>query len=129
MPTASEKLKNWLCTYPGWEWENIGLYPKALEEISRQQDVLGNSTVGCRYQFTLFWQMTGQGNEAEDGQKMLDFQYWVQQQSASGKAPVLGDIPEQEKLRVEKGGLTAGTQTVTYTATLIADFMKVYEVN
>jgi hypothetical protein len=60
---------------------------------------------------------------------LLNFQNWVQEQSLSGRAPQFGDVPARERIRAEKGGLTVGAQTVTYTVTLIADFMKVYEVN
>ena len=126
--TALEELKSWLSTYPGWEMGYHGPFPKVFEETSRREDVLGNNLVGCRYEVTLFWETMGQGDEAENARRLLDFQKWVQQQSMSGHAPHFGDVPARERIRAEKGGLTVGTQTVTYTITLIADFMKVYEV-
>lgn len=137
--TDLEKLQAWLSTYPHWDGTlqleyaegrpaNAGLLPKGLEETSRREDVLGNLQIGCRYHFTLFWQMAGQGDDAENAQKLLDFQNWVREQSISGLAPRFGDMPARETLRAEKGGLTPGAQIVTYTVTLIADFMKVYEV-
>lgn len=135
-----EKVKAWLSTYPHWEGilqvdfagerpGSTGLFPKGLEETSRRQDVLGNTQVGCRYRFSLFWQMAGQGDDGENARKLLDFQHWVREQSVSGLAPRFGDVPVREQIQIENGGLTAGTQIVTYTATLVADFMKVYEVN
>lgn len=135
--TDMEKLKAWLSTCPYWEevpqldciWAGNSVLPKGLEEISRQTDVLGNTTVGCRYQITLFWQLPGQGNQEEDTEKLLKFIQWIQFQSASGFAPQFGDVPARERIRTEKGGLTPGTQTVTYTLTLIVDFIKIYEVN
>lgn len=134
-----EKLKAWLSTYPYWDdcmqvdFTQVrpgfsGLLPKGAEETSRREDVLGNRMVGCRYHFTLFWQMTGQGDDGEDAGRLLDFQGWVREQSVLDLAPRFGDVPALERIRAEKGGLTLGTQTVTYTVTLIADFMKVYEV-
>ena len=137
---ALEKLKVWLTTYPYWD-ETIqvdfadsrlgstGLFPKGVEEVSRREDVLGNSQVSCRYTFTLFWQMMGQGDDAANAARLLDFQHWVREQSVLGLAPQFGDAPAWERIRAENGGFTAGAQTVTYTVTLIADFMKVYEVN
>ena len=137
---ALEKLKAWLATYPDWD-ETIqvgfsgdsqystGLLPEGVEETSRREDVLGNSQVGCRYTFTLFWQMLGQGADVANAGRLLDFQHWVREQSVLGLAPQFGDAPAWERIRAENGGFTAGAQTVIYTVTLIADFMKVYEVN
>lgn len=137
---ALEKVKAWLSTYPHWEGTlqldyadgrppNGGLLPKGLEETSRRQDVLGNTQVGCRYQFALTWQMAGQGDDADNAGKLLDFQQWVREQSILGLAPKFGNVPAREQMHAEKGGMTAGTQNITYTVMLVADFMKVYEVN
>ncbi len=79
-----EKLKAWLSIYPYWDdcmqvdFTQVrpgfsGLLPKGAEETSRREDVLGNRMVGCRYHFTLFWQMTGQGDDGEDAGRLLDF--------------------------------------------------------
>ena len=129
--SALDKLQAWLSTYPHWEscTANICVLPKGMEEISRREDVLGNVFVGCRYYATVFWEMTGQGDDGENAERLLDFQHWVQGQNAKGLAPRFGDMPARERIRAEKGGLTPGAQIVTYTLTLIADFMKVYEVN
>lgn len=128
--SALEKLQAWLSAYPHWEASlaNICVLPKGVEETSRREDVLGNTLVGCRYYVTLFWEMTGRCDEAENARRLLEFQSWVQQQSAMGLAPKFGDVPAQEKIRAEKGGCTPGAQIVSYTVTLVADFMKVYEV-
>lgn len=125
-----EKLQNWLSTYPHWDAcpANICVLPKGMEETSRREDVLGNTLVGCRYYVTLFWELPATGTEAQDAERLLKLIQWVQHQSATGLAPEFGDVPAREKIQTEKGGLTAGTQFVTYTVTLIADFMKVYEV-
>ena len=127
---AMEKLQAWISTYPHWEEcpANVCMLPKGMEEISRHRDVLGNTTTGCRYYVTLMWEMPSLGSLDEDTQRLLKFIQWVQVQSATGHAPCLGDVPALERLRTEKGGLTPGAQIVTYTVTLVADFMKVYEV-
>ncbi len=129
--TAFKKLKAWLATYPRWEDcpANFCLLPKSVEETSRQADVLGNNLVGYRYAVTLYWQMAGQGDEEEDACRLLDFQNWVREQSVLGLAPELGDMPALERIRAEKGGFTPGAQIVTYTVSLVADFVKAYDVN
>ena len=128
--SALEKLQVWLSNYPHWDAypANICILPKAMEETSRRVDVMGNTLVGCRYYVTLFWEIAEQCDQAEKACRLLDFQNWVQEQVTLGLAPKFGDMPTRESIRTEKGGLTAGTQITTYTVTLVADFMKVYEV-
>ena len=128
--SALEKLQAWISSYPHWEDSpaNVCVLPKGMEETSRREDVLGNAVAGCRYYVTLFWEIPGLCDGAESARRLLDFQSWVQQQCALGLAPKFGDVPAQETIRTEKGGCTIGTQMVTYTVTLVADFMKVYEV-
>ncbi len=135
-----ERLKAWLRSYPHWGEaqlyvdyldavpENAGLYPRGLQEVKRTEDVLGNVTVACRYQFRLY-RMTGEGQD--NAQWLLSFQQWVQQQSAMGLAPRFGDVPAKEQMRAEQGALQEVSQAGTgvYSVILIADFMKVYEVN
>ena len=127
--TDLEKLKAWLATYPDWEYCPPDVIPKALEEISRQADVLGNTLVVHRYTFSLLWQRAGQADAGIDAQGLLDFQRWVSAQCSAGLAPQFGDVPAFERLRLEKGGFTLDTQAVTYTVTLLADFLKIYEVS
>ena len=128
--TIMDKLQTWLSRYPGWEEcpAHVCMLPKGMEEISRRTDVLGNTQAGCRYYVTLFWELPTLGSTQEDTHRLLKFIQGVQHESATGHAPCLGDVPARERLRTEKGGLTPGAQNVTYTVTLVADFMKVYEV-
>ena len=72
--------------------------------------------------------MPATGTQAQDAERLLKFIQWVQHESAMGRAPKFGDVPAQEKIRTEKSGYTPGAQIITYTVTLVADFMKVYEV-
>lgn len=130
-----EKLRAWLNTYPGFEGglqadfsHNANLLIDGMEETSRCADILGNYQIGCRYRFGIFWQEIGVNDDA-DAKKLLDFQHWVQEQSILGLAPKFGDVPESERIRTEKGGMTARTQIVTYTVTLVVDFVKAYEMN
>ena len=138
-----QKVKQWLLTYPGWEDaqlyvdyleaapSNSGLYPQGLEERSRRVDVLGNVKVSCRYRFALHRMTAGQLNGEENARWLLDFQQWVQQQSIAGLTPQFGDVAAYEQIRAEKGQLREASQvgTGTYQVILIADFIKLYEVN
>jgi len=139
--TDLEKLRRWLLTYPNWNSSlqvdfmeagpgNAGLFPAGLEETQRREDVLGNLEIGCRYRFVLHRKTTGQQDGKLNAQWLLDFQNWVRQQSITGTAPHFGDIPTQERMEAKRGALkvTDRTGTGVYEVTLIADFMKVYEV-
>lgn len=128
--SALEKLQEWLSSYPHWDAypAKVCVLPKAMEELSRREDVLGNTLVECRCYVTLYWELPALDSEGENAERMLRFLQWIQFQSASGNAPRFGDDPAKERIRTEKSGMTAGAQTVTYTVTLVADFMKVYEV-
>ena len=138
--TDLEKLYHWLRQYPDWggflqidrledNSDGIGIFPRGLEEISRQEDVQGNLRIACRYRFELIRRVHHMADSRENTQWLLDFQNWVQQQSVAGEAPCFGDVPAAEKLQAQKGTMQKHGITDTFTVTLIADFMKVYEVN
>lgn len=138
--TVLEKIRNWLVTFPQWgEVELVidstaatpvscGLFSGGMEEISRREDVLGNSTVQYRQYFTL-------RREAERGedaaQWLLEFQDWVREQCWRGLAPQFGDIPRQERMRAEKGKLTNTSEigTATYEVKLTAEYIKIFKEN
>ena len=137
--TDLERLRQWIMTYPDWEDTltvdfvetgigKAGLFPLGLEETGRREDVLGNVQVACRYRFALYRRTPGQRGGTVNAQWLLAFQNWVQQQSAAGLAPHFGDVPAMERIQAQKGTLKERAQIGTYTVTLIADFMKVYEV-
>lgn len=138
--TELDKMRQWLQSYPGWQDTlqvdftepapgNAGLFSEGLEERSRQEDILGNLHIACRYRFALYWRRPGRTDGRDDAQWLLDFQNWVQQQNAAGLTPHFGDVLSRERLQAQKGALQNASQTGTYKLTLIADFMKVYEVN
>lgn len=139
--TDLEKVRQWLLTYPQWDAGgllyidytdavpgNLGLYPTGLEEISHREDVLGGITVKNRYHFALYRVAARQEDNTQDALWLLEFQKWVQSQSAAGLAPTFGDEPKQERLRAEKGKLkeVSQTGTGTYVVTLTAEFVKYY---
>lgn len=138
--TDLEKVKNWLLTFPQWEEGgqlyvdytdavpgNAGLYPAGLEIISRKCTVTGEIRVQNRYHFALY-RITAQEESAAAAQWLMDFQSWVQQQSAAGLAPTFGDEPSQEHIRAEKGKLKTSTTAGTgkYVVMLTAEFIKIY---
>ena len=120
------KLKSWLSSYP--HWEDFCLLPRAWEEISRRKDVMGNAWLGCRCYVTLFWEMEGADNDAENARRLLEFQNWVSEQCVLGLAPKFGDVSFGERIWTEKGGYTPAAQSVTYTATLVTEFVKAHTV-
>ena len=133
--TDLEKVRQWAFSYPKWSAgealyidytdaapANSGLYPAGLEEVSRHTDILGTVTVRCRYRFSLYRVVAAQDDGIDNAQWLMDFQQWVQQQSAAGLTPKFGDAPEQEWIRAEKGKLQQVSQagTGTYAVTLTA---------
>lgn len=139
--TDLEKVRQWLLGYPEWDAGgllyidytdavpgNAGLYPNGLEELSRQEDVMGIVRVQNRYHFALYRVVSQQEDNAANAAWLLDFQNWVQRQCAAGLAPTFGDEPARERIRAQKGKLkeVSQTGTGTYVVTLTADFVKYY---
>jgi len=138
--TALEKMTAWLQTFPLWKEErlyvdfldavpgNAGLYPSGMEETSRRQDVLGNTTVHNRLHFVLFRRTPGQQDNQANSDWLLQFQNWVQSQSAAGLAPVFGDDPAMEHIQAQQGKLQSANQTGTgkYAVTITAEYVKFY---
>ena len=131
-----EKMKNWLQTFPKWEDTvqidtvdarpgNTGLYPKGLTELSRREDVQGNLTVNCRYDFLL---RKVAGPSQENARWLLDFQNWVMEQERLGLTPKFGDDPKTEHIRAVAGQLQSHAQvgSAMYTVQLYAEFTKIY---
>lgn len=138
--TVLDKVRQWLSTYPKWDEKmyidytdpspgNTGVFPQGVQELSRRQDVVGNVTVENRLSFTLLRITAGQQDGQQQAAWLMEFQDWVQQQSAAGKAPIFGDVQSKEKLWAEQGKLKAVNQagTARYTVRLIAQFTKKYE--
>ena len=133
-----EKMKLWLESFPGWEEQlnidyadgvpgNSGLYPKGIREISRREDVLGNSAVRCACDFML----RRSAIPGEDNARwLLQLQSWVMEQDRLGLAPKFGDDPKSEQIRAFDGKLDKSFQTGSglYTVLISAEFTKLYEV-
>ena len=133
-----EKMESWLQTFPGWEdvlhfdyADGIpgsgGLYPRGVEELSRREDVLGNTVVRCRVTF-LLRRTACPGKDS--ARWLLELQKWVMEQDLLGLTPKFGDEPRTERLRAEQGKLEKSFQVGSgfYTVLLHAEFTKIYEV-
>lgn len=144
--TALEKIRDWIALYPGCSTlqglsvdyteaqpANGGLMPGGLTEISRKEDILGNTVVTNQYSFTLYFifaKSPGDDTGAEENaQWLLDFQDWVQEQSIRKAAPAFGDDPHKETIKAQNGTLygTDEEGTACYTVQLTAQFIKKYE--
>lgn len=139
--TDLEKLKIWLATYPGWEDDKpffvddaipkpgcVGLFPQGLEQVSLRRDITGGQKAACRYRFYLYRASALEENQEENARCLLDFQNWVEAQSAGGLAPRFGDVPQEERLRAEGGSLrkTGKLGSGLYALTLTAEFTRIY---
>ena len=139
--TDLEKLKTWLAAYPGWEEDKpffvddaapkpgcVGLFPQGLEQVSLRRDITGGQKAACRYRFYLYRASALEENQEENARWLLDFQNWVEAQSAGGLAPRFGDVPQEERLRAEGGSLqkTGKLGSGLYALTLTAEFTRIY---
>lgn len=112
-----EKLREFLLSYPGWgdymlalndtdgKPGSAGLFPVGMEEVSRQTDVQGNTLVCNRLHFLLHRITPDRQDDMEAAAWLLDFQKWVQQQSACCQAPQLGCLPQKERICAYDGKL------------------------
>lgn len=141
--TELQKIREWIATFPQYaelrEFSvdftsaspgNGGIMPGGLTELSRKKDVWGNVTVTNQYNFTL-WFVFEKAQDDDEGaernaQFLMDFQNWVQRQSATGLAPTFGDEPRSENMTAQNGALygTDAEGTALYTVQLTAEFIK-----
>ena len=145
--TALETIRDWIKTFPRFdaltnfsvdytsaEPTNGGLMPSGLVEVSKKTDIFGNVTVTNQYNFTLyfvFFKAPGDDSGAEENaQWLMDFQDWVQTQSAIGAAPHFGDDARQEAIKAQNGMLLEADAegTAVYSVNLSVQFIKKYEV-
>lgn len=145
--TALETIRDWIKTFPQFdalttfnvdytsaEPANGGLMPSGLAEVSKKTDIFGNTTVSNQYNFTLyfvFFKAPGDDSGAEENaQWLMDFQDWVQTQSATGAAPRFGDDARQENIKAQNGMLLEADNegTAVYSVNLSVQFIKKYEV-
>ena len=146
--TVIEKMREFIQSYPNYDIisqfhldytdqipVNGGLFPSGLVELSRTKDIHGNATVRNQYNFalyTVFYKPPGDDTEAtQNAEWQMDFQEWIQEQSATGKAPVFGDDPKQEVIRAQNGVLYSAEDegTAVYMIQISVQFTKRMEVD
>lgn len=102
--TPLDSVREWLATYPGFDIlgkfqvdytdqipANGGIFPAGLVEVSRAEDVCGDTVVQNQYNFGLYYVFYKSAKDdvgAEiNAEWIMDFQEWVQQ----SKPPQFGD--------------------------------------
>lgn len=144
--TALEKMRAFIESYPGFDIlsqfrvdftdlipNNGGIFPSGLVEISRKEDILGNATITNQYNFGLYYvfaKVPGDDTGATiNADWVMGFQEWVQEQSATGQAPVFGDVPRQERIMAQNGVLYDADDegTATYMVQISVQFVKIYK--
>ena len=141
--TALEKITAFVRSYPGADIlqkfridytdqipANAGVFPSGLVEIDRKTDICGGATVTNQYNFCLYYVFEkapgDDAGAAVNAGWLMDFQEWVQEQSARGLAPVFGDVPRQEKITAQNGVLYSAEDEglATYMVQIAVQFIK-----
>ena len=142
---ALEKIRGFIGSYPRADIlqefridytdqipANGGIFPSGLVEVSRKADVMGNVTVTNQYNFGLYYVFEkaprDDAGAAVNADWLMDFQEWVQEQSAQGLAPVFGDVPRQERIMAQNGVLYDAQDEglATYMVQLSVQFVKIF---
>lgn len=145
--TELEKTIEWLKTYPDFNiletfqcdyTDHIpshgAIFPSGIIELSRVEDILGNQEIRCQSNFGLYYSF--EKSPGDDSAAMINsewimgFQKWVQEQSATHKAPIYGDEPYTERIQAQNGILYDADQdgVATYMVQLSVTYTKIYEV-
>ncbi|MEG1752530.1 MAG: hypothetical protein RR234_01320 [Christensenella sp.] len=120
--TDLEKIRKWLATYP--KFDILGklqvdyvdkvaaissLAPNGLEEIEGKEDILGNTTITNQYNFALYAVFEKPPDDdtraTYNADWVMDFQKWVQEQSAKKLVPLFGNTEEKETAKAQNGML------------------------
>lgn len=136
-----EKVRTWIAQYPGGEglWTDHfsprpgsgSVAPLGMAELFRQTDLLGTVTVSNRWDFMIYFVLKKaqeeDGTAAANAQWLMDFQQWIQSQCVGGMAPVLGDLPHEERFVAQQGKLeeVKGEGTAVYSVKLSAFFTRI----
>ncbi len=145
--TDLARMRAWIATFPGFDilgsfqcdyTDQIppggGLFPAGLVEISRTEDILGNVTAVNQYNFGLYYTFEkapgDDGGATRNADWIMEFQRWVQEQSAQGLAPRFGNAGAREEIRAQNGALYDAQDegTATYMVAVSVQFTQFYEV-
>lgn len=144
--SALKTIRNWLNTYPGIsrlqalrvdyyapQPGNGSIDPSGLVEVSRTEDILGNIIVQNQYNFGLYYVLEKSPGDdegaAENADWLMEFQEWVQEQSARRLVPTFGDDPKSEQIKAQNGAVFAADEegTAIYSVQLSINFTKIYK--
>ena len=142
--TPLETIRKWVKPYPGHNIlsdfsvdytdqipGNGGIFPAGLIEVSRTEDVTGDTMVQNQYNFGLYYvfeKSPGDDEGAEvNADWIMDFQEWVQEQSLTGSVPQFGD--RTTAVTAQNGALYAAEAegTATYMVQLSVSFEKFFQ--
>lgn len=141
--TDIERIREWLGTYSGYDIlgnfrvdytdqipANGGIFPSGLVVVARKTDIFGAVTVKNQYNFGLYYVFTKADDDTAkfNADWIMDFQMWIQEQSATCKAPTFGDEPWNESIQAQNGVLydADGEGLATYMVQLSVNFTKHY---
>ena len=146
MSGVLEKMREFVESYPGAdilsqlsidftdEVPNVGgLFPSGLVEVRRRTDITGTVRVDSQYNFALYAKFEKVPEDDAAGTAnaawLMDFQEWVQGQSATGLAPAFGDDPRSERIQAGNGELYSASDegTALYVIRISVSFTKRYE--
>ena len=146
--TDLARIREWINTFPqidrlnglkvdyySTQLDNSSISPSGLQEISRMEDIMGNTTVKNQYNFSLEFVLTKSPGDdvgaTENADWLLEFQKWVQEQSIRKLVPTFGDEPSSETIKAQNGANTYADVegNGVYTVLLSINFTKIYEVN
>lgn len=143
--TDLERVRAWIATFPGHDIlahfrvdytdqipANGGIFPAGCAEVSRRNYLYGGCLVENQYNFGLYYVFEkAPGDDAGalvNADWVMDFQHWVQEQSALGLVPRFGDATLSAS--AQNGALYAADEegTATYMVQLSIRYKKEFEV-
>ena len=135
---ALETVRKWLEAFPqsgvlsGFQVDYTDKIP-GTGGIMPDGLVVGDTTITNRYNFGLYCVLEKAPNDdvgaAKNADWIVDLQEWVQEQSATGAAPVFGDDPRAERITAQNGTLLQadGEGTGVYVVQLSVQFIKKFK--
>lgn len=146
MKSTLDKMRDFVSEFPGATILNgmaidytdkvpnsAGLFPGGQVEVSRSTDIFGNVTLVNQHNFALYTRLEKSpdenGGAEANAEWQIAFQEWVQYQSATGRAPVFGDEPKEEKITAQNGAIYSVDDegTALYAIQLSVRFVRHYD--
>lgn len=109
------------------------VFPQGLVEVERRENLLGDVTVQSQYNFGLYFvfeKVAGDAvTEKVNADWLMEFQRWVQQQSARRLVPNFGNTATPATARAQNGVLydAQDSGTATYMVVLSITFVEEFK--